>query len=1037
MPSTVEIISDFAFYELDCLISISMPGVKRVGNYAFYGSSLQTIVSAPMLESVGEFAFDETRWFNSHCTNGFIILNNLLLRYIDSNESITDVEIPDNVTSIQPKAFSDSKLQSLVIPSGVEFIDSRIFENCSNIKKVIFKGQIPPSVVGLLTDGTGINGDALTIYVPYQHRSIYETNLSYLNSLNGPFAYVYTLYYRDITNRSYCYTQEFTQEELPLAINFPAPNPALNFAGWSFANRHFDEATTISNAGSDIVLYAFYKYNVRFVLENGDEDIVNEIIYHDEFSFPAPTRKGYYLSSWENITTGGSYFASTTTGILDNDFSTTEGWTIKAVWVPNSYELVVNDNGDWWVYISENNNVLLSRDQKFIHYGDSINITELVALFKENGIGFRTGYTLVGFTFGDTVDDSFGGPSNADRPPYDQTEPVSQYLWIPYLGENGSTVYIINAEEETQTFADNVTLYNSTTYHLYSIYELEQYDIRFYLNGHLIENISRTYTYGEYLINLGYIYQSYGDFLRNFGDIEESYSDFIKWSTLPYPVFEPDSDLPSDTPQNRFLFSTMQLYDFTPNVDGNITSPPLELYAILQKRCKVDFKNYDDTILKTDYVIYGGNATPPENPSRLGYSFIGWDCSYNVITSGHLICTAMYTRYEYTVPENCDQIITFSSSAVYVDCSNKICGAVYKIAPSVNVITFEDKSKPSLISLLLNKRQSIEILNRNSPITIILHNYFAIANGTGNGIKGENAPIINLYCIGASGIQGGISSEIKPILDYSSAGIITNTLNISGESSAYLSITGGFGNSGVDGVSYTSSTAASNCAGANGGSGTDGYAGGYGVVCANINISNVNVSILGGYGGSGGNGGNGQNAGDITSIPNHGVVGTTGKPGGNGGRGGDGGIGKAAVLLLQGTFTVEASASVRLHGGYGGAGGKGGHGGNGGRGGKGGPGKFGVPAAKGGTGGQGGNGGNGGNGGIGGDAILSLSGTLNFAPGTTTQLSGSGKDGGNGGYGGSGGAGGEGGNKWPTNNLADSGSAGKSGNNGSAGESGN
>ncbi len=55
----------------------------------------------------------------------------------------------------------------------------------------------------------------------------------------------------------------------------------------------------------------------------------------------------------------------------------------------------------------------------------------------------------------------------------------------------------------------------------------------------------------------------------------------------------------------------------------------------------VTFKDYDGTVLKTQLVDQGGDATPPQAPSRAGYEFVGWDGSYINIVANQTV-TAVY-----------------------------------------------------------------------------------------------------------------------------------------------------------------------------------------------------------------------------------------------------------------------------------------------------------------------------------------------------------------------------------------------------------
>ena len=63
----------------------------------------------------------------------------------------------------------------------------------------------------------------------------------------------------------------------------------------------------------------------------------------------------------------------------------------------------------------------------------------------------------------------------------------------------------------------------------------------------------------------------------------------------------------------------------------------------LNTSCVVTFKDYDGAVLKTESVKSGQNATPPTNPTRDGYIFIGWDKGLDNI-SGDTVITAKYQK---------------------------------------------------------------------------------------------------------------------------------------------------------------------------------------------------------------------------------------------------------------------------------------------------------------------------------------------------------------------------------------------------------
>ena len=62
----------------------------------------------------------------------------------------------------------------------------------------------------------------------------------------------------------------------------------------------------------------------------------------------------------------------------------------------------------------------------------------------------------------------------------------------------------------------------------------------------------------------------------------------------------------------------------------------------------VTFDDYDGTELGTDVVAYGDDAVPPADPTREGYTFAGWDRGFENVTRSFTV-TATYTINTYTV----------------------------------------------------------------------------------------------------------------------------------------------------------------------------------------------------------------------------------------------------------------------------------------------------------------------------------------------------------------------------------------------------
>lgn len=67
--------------------------------------------------------------------------------------------------------------------------------------------------------------------------------------------------------------------------------------------------------------------------------------------------------------------------------------------------------------------------------------------------------------------------------------------------------------------------------------------------------------------------------------------------------------------------------------------------AAQNKTYVVAFKDHDGTVLKTESVKSGGNATPPDDPTREGYTFVGWNGSYTNV-SDNVTLVAQYRENE-------------------------------------------------------------------------------------------------------------------------------------------------------------------------------------------------------------------------------------------------------------------------------------------------------------------------------------------------------------------------------------------------------
>jgi 6-phosphogluconolactonase (cycloisomerase 2 family) len=84
--------------------------------------------------------------------------------------------------------------------------------------------------------------------------------------------------------------------------------------------------------------------------------------------------------------------------------------------------------------------------------------------------------------------------------------------------------------------------------------------------------------------------------------------------------------------------------------DGGNTSAAVAIEVTVEKPISfiVNFVDWDSTVLNSQVVATGTAATAPSAPSRIGYSFTGWDLAFDNVTAD-LTVTAQYSINTYTV----------------------------------------------------------------------------------------------------------------------------------------------------------------------------------------------------------------------------------------------------------------------------------------------------------------------------------------------------------------------------------------------------
>lgn len=350
LPNRITSIPDSAFKNTN-VKNLTMPNVSSIGASAFYDcDSLISVSFGNNIASIGDFAFkgctqltkvnisDLAVWcnisFGNSESNPMYCSHNLYL----NNEKITDLTIPNNVTSISSNAFCYGyDLTSVTIPNSVTNIGSQAFFHCTGLTSV----TIPNSVedIGSFAFFGCTNLPSVTI-----PNSV--TNIGYKAFYECTALKSVTINSNAIVSKNYTYSSSIKHIFGLQVKKYAIGNDVTSIGEYAFYYCDSFTSVTIGNNVTSIGLCAFQKCSSL-----ASVTIPNSVTSIGEYAFSScsslqsvnipnsVTSIGkaafYYCESLQSVNISNSV-----TSIGENVFSGC--WALASVTIPNSVTSIGN-----------------------------------------------------------------------------------------------------------------------------------------------------------------------------------------------------------------------------------------------------------------------------------------------------------------------------------------------------------------------------------------------------------------------------------------------------------------------------------------------------------------------------------------------------------------------------------------------------------------------------------------------------------------------------------------------------------------------
>ncbi|XFA99145.1 leucine-rich repeat protein [Candidatus Izemoplasma sp. B36] len=647
---TVNRIPRGLFYQNLEIVSVFIPNsIQTIAGYSFY--------NVPNMHTV---IFEEGIQIDSIESNAFYAC-----------ASLKNIIIPNTVTLIEEYAFASSGVEGIIIPNNVITIEEYAFQNCSSLYSLYFEKESSVYEIGFHAFyATKLRNVVIPLSVTtIGERAFYSGDVDYLN------------YRINIYSEADSIPSGWDSQYSYL------PNEYWNIAYYG----KIDNVSFIINSENQVSI-------IGFAPDYSSTDIVIPNLIND-----LPVYNISSLAFYRNDNISSIYISNSVTSIGDLTFSFCN--SLQIVEIEEGSQLLTIGKYAFY-YCKELLNIELENalnlnliDQYAFNHCESLTTIIIPIIINTiNNDVFYSNYSMI-MIYAEAESKPEGWASDWKSVTYPVTWGYTDFYQstITFETNGGNTIDPIKLDEGlTITQPDDPTKEGYT----FSGWYLDSEFIDAYVFDVMpVDNFT---VYAKWTINTYSItYKDYDGTVLQTGDYD--YGVDISGVTIPteptrigYTFIDWDGTLPSTMPSNDIVITALysintysitykdydgtvlNTYYFDYNEEITLTPPtnptrggytftgwdttlPTNMPAndiivtatYTVNQYSLTFKDWDGTVLQTaiyDFEEDLSGVTAPTDPTRIGYTFTGWDKSIPTTMRDYdYIITAQYTINEYTI----------------------------------------------------------------------------------------------------------------------------------------------------------------------------------------------------------------------------------------------------------------------------------------------------------------------------------------------------------------------------------------------------